>query len=158
MHAIVTVPSECSAMVLQGGCACRQVRYTVDGESPPSHFCHCRMCQLATGSPVAAFFTVPQVIIKPTPQYSSPCSLGVQARIKLGILQTQVHFEGKLGTYQSSKTAVRKFCTECGTPLVYQLQGNTANKGMLKQEVTLPPCMFKLQRLYAYHCLGLDLV
>ncbi len=74
-------------MVLQGGCACRQVRYTVDGESPPSHFCHCRLCQLATGSPVAAFFTVPQVIIKPTPQYISPFALGVQARIKLGTLQ-----------------------------------------------------------------------
>ncbi len=116
------------------------------------------MCQLATGSPVAAFFTVLQVIIKPAPQYISPCSLGVQARIKLGTLQTQVHFEGKLGTYQSSKTAVRKFCTECGMPLVYQLQGDYANRGMLKQEVILPACVFKPQRSYDYHCLGLDLV
>ncbi len=82
------------------------------------------MCQLATGSPVAAFFTVPQVNVKLTTQHISPCSLGVQAHIKLGILQAQVRFEGKLGTYQSSKTAVRKFCTECGTPLVYQLQGD----------------------------------
>lgn len=67
------------------------------------------MCQLATGSPVAAFFTVPEA---------------------------HVRFEGKLGTYQSSEKAVRKFCTECGTPLVYQLQGDYANKGthMLKQE------------------------
>lgn len=116
------------------------------------------MCQLATGSPVAAFFTVPRVIMKPTTHYISPCSLGVRAHIKLEILQTQVHFEGKLGTYQSSETAVRKFCTECGTRLVYQLQGNYANKGMLKQEVTLPACVFKQQRWHAYHCLGLDLV
>ncbi|DBA89752.1 TPA: hypothetical protein ACH3X2_004629 [Trebouxia sp. C0005] len=98
-----------SEMVLQGGCACRKVRYTVDGERPPSHFCHCRMCQLATGSPVAAFFTVPQ---------------------------TQVRFEGKLGVYQSSEKAMRKFCTECGTPLVYELQADYDGKRMLTQEVT----------------------
>ena len=85
-------------------------------------------------------------MIKHTTQYISPVVCVVN--IKLGILQAQVRFEGKLGTYQSSEKAVRKFCTECGTPLVYQLQGDYANKGthMLKQEVTLPARMFKQQR------------
>ena len=84
--------------------------------------------------------------MKHTTQYISPVVW--VSNIKLGILQAQVRFEGKLGTYQSSEKAVRKFCTECGTPLVYQLQGDYANKGthMLKQEVTLPARMFKQQR------------
>ncbi|KAL0024117.1 hypothetical protein WJX79_009614 [Trebouxia sp. C0005] len=51
------------------------------------------MCQLATGSPVAAFFHVQEADVK---------------------------FEGTLGVYQSSDKAVRKFCTNCGTPLVFQ--------------------------------------
>ncbi|DBA89750.1 TPA: hypothetical protein ACH3X2_004628 [Trebouxia sp. C0005] len=82
-------------MVLHGGCQCRKVRYTVDFDEATStkNFCHCRMCQLATGSPVAAFFHVQEADVK---------------------------FEGTLGVYQSSDKAVRKFCTNCGTPLVFQ--------------------------------------
>ncbi len=55
---------------------------------------------------------------------------------------------------------MRKFCTECGTPLVYQLQDDYANKGthMLNQEVTLLACAFKQQRWRAYYYLALDLV
>lgn len=50
-------------MVLQGGCQCCKIRYTVDFDEATAqkNFCHCRMCQLATGSPVAAFFTVQKV-------------------------------------------------------------------------------------------------
>lgn len=35
-------------------------------------------------------------------------------------VQADVKFEGTLGVYQSSDKAVRKFCTNCGTPLVFQ--------------------------------------
>ncbi|KAL0048250.1 hypothetical protein WJX82_011129 [Trebouxia sp. C0006] len=86
-------------MALQGGCQCRKIRYTVefDEATAVKNFCHCRKCQLATGSPVSAFFTVQEADVK---------------------------FEGTLGVYQSSKKAVRKFCTNCGTPLVFQLVGN----------------------------------
>ncbi len=50
-------------MALQGGCQCRKIRYTVEFDEAKAvkNFCHCRMCQLATGSPVGAFFTVQEV-------------------------------------------------------------------------------------------------
>ena len=32
-----------------------------DVSKPASNYCHCRMCQLATGAPVAVFFSVPEV-------------------------------------------------------------------------------------------------
>lgn len=52
-------------MKLTGGCLCKKVRYSVqtDVSKPASNYCHCRMCQLATGSPVAVFFSVPEVTI-----------------------------------------------------------------------------------------------
>ena len=51
-------------MTLHGGCQCRKVRYAIDfdvAKAQEKVFCHCRMCQLATGSPVTALFTIPQV-------------------------------------------------------------------------------------------------
>ena len=52
-------------MKLTGGCLCKKVRYSVqtDLSKPASNYCHCRMCQLATGAPVAVFFSVPEVTI-----------------------------------------------------------------------------------------------
>lgn len=51
-------------MVMHGGCQCREVRYTIDMDEAAvkNNFCHCRLCQLATGSPVSACFTIPQVL------------------------------------------------------------------------------------------------
>ena len=58
-----SVPACHLSMTLHGGCQCRKVRYTIDCDiaKVQKNFCHCRMCQLATGSPVAAFFTIPEV-------------------------------------------------------------------------------------------------
>lgn len=56
--------ASCPNMVLHGGCLCRSVRYKVDIDAVEgsTNFCHCRMCQLATGSPVGAFVTVSEVL------------------------------------------------------------------------------------------------
>ena len=34
----------------QGGCLCGKVRYETDGSPERSGVCHCRYCQLRTGS------------------------------------------------------------------------------------------------------------
>ena len=113
-------------MVLQGGCQCRKVRYTVDFDEATvqKNFCHCRMCQLATGSPVAAFFTVQEVRQFANQSAAILKNSGLLGSHTLHRAQAAVKFEGTLGVYQSSEKAVRKFCTSCGTPLVFQLVGN----------------------------------
>ena len=70
-------------MTLHGGCQCRKVRYTIncDIAKVQKNFCHCRMCQLATGSPVAAFFTIPEVRV---------CVLGVS--VALGTREQSLHY------------------------------------------------------------------
>ena len=56
----------------------------------------------------------------------------------LHLSQADVKFEGTLGVYQSSEKAVRKFCTNCGTPLVFQLVGN-AKQVRSKEAVNYKP-------------------
>ncbi|DBB12060.1 TPA: hypothetical protein ACH3X3_006174 [Trebouxia sp. C0006] len=113
-------------MALQGGCQCRKIRYTVefDEATAVKNFCHCRKCQLATGSPVSAFFTVQEVRQSATQLAALLKASDLFGCHALHRSQADVKFEGTLGVYQSSKKAVRKFCTNCGTPLVFQLVGN----------------------------------
>ena len=51
--------------VRQGGCACGDVRYRVEGEPIMVHNCHCRLCQQQTGSTsvVNAFFEADRVTV-----------------------------------------------------------------------------------------------
>lgn len=51
--------------VRQGGCACGDVRYRVEGEAMMVHNCHCRLCQQQTGSTsvVNAFFEADRVTV-----------------------------------------------------------------------------------------------
>jgi hypothetical protein len=44
--------------LLEGGCLCGALRYQVDPASADSGYCHCRMCQKASGAPAVAWFTV----------------------------------------------------------------------------------------------------
>ena len=41
--------------MMAGGCLCGRVRYEVIVESKDAYWCHCRMCQKATGGIAAAF-------------------------------------------------------------------------------------------------------
>lgn len=77
----------------EGGCLCGAVRYSTDAEPSMASYCHCRMCQKATGGAfsICANFPTAAVI------WSGPRKLR-----------------------RSSPFAVRGFCPECGSPLSFQ--------------------------------------
>jgi hypothetical protein len=78
--------------VLEGGCLCGAVRYRVEPTEVDSAYCHCRTCQLASGAPVVAWFSVPA------------------ARF--------FYTRGTPRSYRSSAEATREFCEVCGTQLL----------------------------------------
>ena len=75
---------------MTGGCQCGCVRYEVELANDDAYWCHCRMCQKATGGTAAAF---------------------VQAD------QGKVTWLSEPAWYRSSAIAHRPFCSKCGTPL-----------------------------------------
>jgi hypothetical protein len=80
--------------VLTGGCACGAVRYRLASAPFDAGWCHCRTCQLNSGSPAMAFATVP--------------------------VADMVFERGEnlIGQFASSDFGHRRFCTCCGTPLL----------------------------------------
>ena len=75
---------------MTGGCQCGRVRYSAEIESDEAYWCHCRMCQKATGGIAAAF-----VQVEPA----------------------KVTWLSEPDWYASSPVARRPFCSRCGTPL-----------------------------------------
>jgi len=77
-----------------GGCQCGAVRWhaTEVGDNP--HFCHCRMCQKASGNMFADL-----------------------VRIKAEHLTWT---RGRPSEFNSSDVAARGFCSYCGTPLYFR--------------------------------------
>ena len=78
---------------MEGGCLCGAVRYTLRSEPRDAAWCHCRTCQLNSGSPAMAFATVPVADLS----------------LKTG--------ENTVRAVASSEAAHRHFCGKCGTPL-----------------------------------------
>jgi hypothetical protein len=76
---------------MTGGCQCGRIRYAVAIENDDAYWCHCRMCQKATGGIAAAFVEVPIAA---------------------------VHWLSEPDWYESSPVARRPFCSTCGTPLI----------------------------------------
>ena len=75
---------------MTGGCQCGRVRYSVEIDSDEAYWCHCRMCQKATGGIAAAFVEV---------------------------LAGKITWLSGPDWCQSSPVAHRPFCSACGTPL-----------------------------------------
>lgn len=87
---------------LRGGCLCGAVRYRLTAEPFDAGWCHCRTCQLNSGSPAMAFASVP--------------------------VENYLVEQGAdtIRRYQSSDNAERWFCGKCGTPLLFrELDGAT---------------------------------
>jgi hypothetical protein len=81
---------------LTGGCLCGAVRYRLAGVPFDAGWCHCRTCQLNSGSPAMAFASVASddyVIERGAPQ---------------------------IRRYRSSEKAERWFCGQCGTSLLFR--------------------------------------
>lgn len=80
-------------MPLEGGCQCKQVRYSVEGDPEHSAFCHCSDCRASSGAPVTVWAAFP----------------AQRFRVSAG--------EAKV--YSSNGQAMRHFCANCGTGLWY---------------------------------------
>ena len=81
-------------MKWKGGCLCGAVRYEANVTTSENWFCHCRMCQKATGTVVSTSAIIPKSrlqIIKGVPKF-----------------------------YKSSKYVERGFCSDCGSPLFFR--------------------------------------
>ena len=79
-------------VIVTGGCQCGAVRYRIAGPVAHTHFCHCRMCQRATGGVFAAL---------------------------AGTSKDKVSWTGEPSVFESSSVAERAFCARCGTPLTF---------------------------------------
>jgi len=83
---------------MKGGCCCGGVRYYLASEPFDAGWCHCRTCQLNSGSPAMAFATVPAANLR--------------------------YEQGKelVASFASSSFGRRHFCSRCGTPLYVQVE------------------------------------
>ena len=82
-----------AAKHMEGGCACRRVRFRARVDSDDAYLCHCRMCQRATGAVSVAFKNLPQADVE---WLSAP------------------------DWFDSSAIARRPYCAACGTSLGFQ--------------------------------------
>ncbi|MBV8978050.1 MAG: GFA family protein [Alphaproteobacteria bacterium] len=82
-------------MAFEGGCACKNVRYTVSAEPVATMNCHCRACQYASGGAYTTAVVVPRgslTIAKGTPK-------------------------GYASKGDSGAMVTRYFCPDCGSPI-----------------------------------------
>ncbi len=81
-------------MTYTGQCLCGAIRYQLEGEPKTSALCHCSDCRRSAGAPVVAWSMFPESA--------------------LSILK------GEPKTINSSGTAMRSFCPDCGSGLFYR--------------------------------------
>ena len=78
----------------QGGCQCGAVRYEVSGEPQHVALCHCEDCRKSSGAPMVAWAAFAEDEFRIT--------------------------KGEAKTFNSSGSAMRSFCPDCGTGLYYR--------------------------------------
>jgi hypothetical protein len=81
----------------EGGCLCGAIRFRcAAGDAPNTYYCHCRLCQRASGAPVVAWASYPAERVS--------------------------FLKGQPAWHRSSPLALRGFCSHCGTPLAWQAE------------------------------------
>lgn len=83
-----------------GGCLCGNIRYEIAWPPAGVMACHCTHCQKQSGSALSTIAMVPRDAVTVT-----------------GVLKT---FEDK---GDSGGTVFRKFCGECGSPIISDIPG-----------------------------------
>jgi hypothetical protein len=86
-----------------GGCLCGAVRYESSADPVDAGYCHCRMCQLTSGSSVLPW-----------------ASFAVE-----GFSYTQ----GEPKVYRSSANGQREFCGNCGSQIAFR---GTDSRGLVE--------------------------
>ena len=81
-------------MTHSGQCLCGAIRYQLSGEPRAVTLCHCVDCRLSSGAPMVAWAMFPEASLTMT--------------------------KGNPKTINSSGTAMRSFCADCGTGLFYR--------------------------------------
>ena len=81
-------------MSYSGHCMCGAIRYELVGEPNVVAACHCRDCQRSAGAPMVTWAMFPETALTVT--------------------------RGQPKTINSSGTAMRSFCSDCGTGLFYR--------------------------------------
>jgi hypothetical protein len=81
-------------MTWKGGCLCGAVRYEASVSASENWYCHCRMCQKASGSVVSTSAIVPKSRLRIT--------------------------RGDPKYYRSSRSVERGFCSNCGSPMFFR--------------------------------------
>ena len=78
----------------EGGCLCGQIRYRSQSDPLDTGYCHCRICQRASGAPVLAWATFP--------------------------LEAFAYTGAEPSIFKSSKNGQREFCSGCGTQIAFR--------------------------------------
>ncbi len=81
-------------MTYSGRCMCGAIQYQLSGEPKTAAVCHCRDCRRSAGAPMVAWAMFPDTALTVT--------------------------KGNPKTINSSGTAMRSFCADCGTGLFYR--------------------------------------
>ena len=88
----------------KGSCLCGAVTYEIKGDIGDAYFCHCKRCRKASGSAFAS-----------------------NARISPGQFTLLTGQESLKSFYHEGSGLTRKFCAECGSPIV----GERTEAGMM---------------------------
>src|SRR3954465_3614797 len=78
----------------KGSCLCGAIKYEIHGDLGPAFYCHCSRCRKASGSAFAA---------------------NVVVAAKDFVV---VEGEALLGSFRSSASMQRTFCSKCGSPIM----------------------------------------
>ena len=81
--------------LVKGGCLCGAIRFEISAPPLSAGYCHCRICQKFTGSPMSAWTAFPLSALR--------------------------FVNGEPRYYASSPIAQRGFCPTCGSGLVYRM-------------------------------------
>jgi len=81
-------------MTYSGQCHCGAIRYRLSGEPNFTAVCHCSDCRRSAGAPMVSWAMFPEAALTIT--------------------------QGTPKTINSSGTAMRSFCADCGTGLFYR--------------------------------------